>query len=173
MTNQFTESQPSAPVSAYLSLGSNLGDRLLILREALHRLDGHDKIRLSAWASVYETDPVGYTDQPLFLNTVIKIKTTLSPRDLLSVCNQIEEQFERDRSVRWGPRTLDIDILTYDNLQMSDEVLTLPHPEMDNRDFVLIPLQELENGTIGCTKEVRPLYENWYDRHLDDSSDQA
>jgi 2-amino-4-hydroxy-6-hydroxymethyldihydropteridine diphosphokinase len=149
-------------VLVYLSLGSNLGDRLVYLREALVELERNDAIRLTQISSVYETDPVGLTDQPAFLNIVVGIWTTLPPLDLLHACQAVENHLQRERTIRWGPRTLDIDLLTYDDAIMSTPELTLPHPRMDERDFVRIPLQELQTGEIGCTEGVRPLYSNWY-----------
>lgn len=145
-----------------LSLGSNLGDRLLFLRGALQELQRHDAITLEAVSSVYETDPVGWTDQPVFLNIVIRIITSLEPLELLAVCQDIENRFQRERTMRWGPRTLDIDLLTFGDVAMDTPELTLPHPHMMEREFVQIPLQEIETGKVGCSANVRPLYSNWY-----------
>lgn len=149
-------------IQAYLSLGSNLGDRLVYLREALIELERNDAIRLEQVSSVYETDPVGFTDQPAFLNIVVGIRTTLQPLDLLHFCQAVEIHLQRERIVRWGPRTIDIDLLIYDKINMDTPELTLPHPRMGERDFVKIPLAELQTGEIGCTEGVRPLYTNWY-----------
>ena len=160
--------EKNQPAKVHLSLGSNLGDRLLNLREAVHRLDAHEQIKLRAVSSVYETDPVGYLDQPVFFNIAICITTTLQPLELLRFCAKVEDHFERDRSQRWGPRTLDIDILEYGDVRMETPELVLPHPEMEHRDFVKLPLMEILEGVIGCTKEVRPVYENWYERFTDD-----
>ena len=156
------------PARVFLSLGSNLGDKLLNLREAVHRLDSHEQIELLAVSSVYETDPVGYHNQPVFFNIAVCIKTNLQPLDLLHFCAKVEDHFERDRSLRWGPRTIDIDILMYNDLRMNVPELVIPHPEIDKRDFVKIPLAEITDGVIGCTKEVRPVYENWYERLTSD-----
>lgn len=150
--------------AAFLSLGSNLGDRLLYLHKALRRLEQHEGIELKAVSSVYETDPVGLTDQPAFLNIVIRLETTLAPLDLLHVCQETEDYFCRERLVHWGPRTLDIDLLTYDGLTISTTELILPHPRMAEREFVQIPLHELETGEIGCSGAVRPIYTHWYVR---------
>lgn len=149
--------------AAFLSLGSNLGDRLLNLREALHRLELHPEIELTALSSVYETDPVGYINQPEFYNIVVQVKTKLSAENLLLYCQSIEDRFQRDRSIEWGPRTMDIDLLLYSDLRVSSEFLMIPHPEMEKRDFVQIPLQEIRDGEVRCTKSVRPVFENWYD----------
>ena len=149
-------------VIAYLSLGSNLGDRLVYLREALKSLERQPHIVLDAVSSVYETDPVGMIEQPAFLNVVIRLKTSLEPYDLLHICQEIEDQFQREREIHWGPRTLDIDLLTYDDLTLATPELSLPHPRMHEREFVQIPLKELETGEIGVSARVRPLYTNWF-----------
>lgn len=148
--------------TAYISMGSNLGDRLLYLREGLHQLELHEAITLDAISSVYETDPVGLTEQPAFLNIAVRLHTSLSPLELLHLCQETENQFLRDRSIHWGPRTLDIDILTYDDMKIETPELTLPHPRMSEREFVQIPLVELETGEIGCSASVRPIYTHWY-----------
>ncbi len=150
--------------TVYLSLGSNLGDRLLYLREALRYLERQAAIEIEAISSVYETDPVGMTDQPAFLNIAIKLRTSLQPLDLLHLCQETENHFQRERTVHWGPRTLDIDVLTYNDLKMNTPELILPHPRMAERDFVQIPLRELATGETGCSAGVRPLYSHWYVR---------
>ncbi len=147
--------------TAYLSLGANLGDRLATLRQALFELACSDDIRITAASSIYETDPVGLEDQPPFLNAVIAVSTTLQPLDLLHRCQDIENRFQRERNVRWGPRTLDIDMLIYENIVMETPELTLPHPRMTAREFVTIPLRELETGEIGRSAGVRPIDTNW------------
>ena len=152
------------PHIALLSLGSNLGDRLMYLHGALQELERNNQIKLEAVSSIYETDPVGFSDQPAFLNIAVRLETTLSPQELLDVCHNIEDHFQRERTIHWGPRTIDIDIVDFDHLILQTNELTLPHPQMNERDFVLIPLRELESGEIGCSESVRPLYTNWY-RH--------
>ena len=147
-----------------LSIGSNLGDRLLYLHEALQYLEQHEGITLEAISSVYETDPVGFLDQPTFFNIVVRVCTTLEPLALLHFCQHTEDHFQRDRTVHWGPRTLDIDLLTYDQIIMDTPELTLPHPRMNEREFVQIPLNELDTGIAGISACVRPLYTNWYVR---------
>jgi 2-amino-4-hydroxy-6-hydroxymethyldihydropteridine diphosphokinase len=149
-------------VTVYLSLGSNLGDKLAFLRGALRHLERHDSINLEAISSVYETDPVGLVDQPAFLNIVIRIRTSLSPHELLALCQETENHFDRDRSIHWGPRTLDIDLLTYEGITMNEPDLILPHPRMSEREFVQIPLQELNTGEVGCSESVRPIFTQWY-----------
>lgn len=158
-----TNTNPTAH-TVLLSIGSNLGDRLLYLHESLQYMEQHEGITLDAISSVYETDPVGLLDQPIFFNIVVRVCTTLEPLDLLHFCQQTENHFERDRTVHWGPRTLDIDLLTYDQIIMDTPELTLPHPRMNEREFVQIPLKELETGVAGISACVRPLYTNWYVR---------
>lgn len=153
---------PNKRVTVYLSLGSNRGDSLVYLREALNSLERNPHIELDAVSSIYETDAVGMTEQPPFLNIVVRLRTTIEPYDLLHLCQGIEDQFQRERDVHWGPRTLDIDLLTYDDLVLATPELTLPHPRMHEREFVQIPLKELETGEIGVSAGVRPLYTNWF-----------
>ena len=129
-------------VSAYLALGSNLGDRLETLRRAVGLLDarGIDVVRSSR---VYETEPVG-PPQPAYLNVVVEVHTGLEPRELLEACLAVEAELGRVRDERWGPRTLDVDVLTYDERTVDQPDLTIPHPRMHERGFVLVPLLELE-----------------------------
>jgi 2-amino-4-hydroxy-6-hydroxymethyldihydropteridine diphosphokinase len=129
---------------AYLSLGSNVGDREGYLNAAIQKLNEYPDVHVVKKSSIYETDPVGYTDQDLFLNMVTKINTNLSPFDLLSFLQCIEREFKRKREIRWGPRTLDLDILLYNHENIETEQLTVPHPRMFERAFVLIPLFEIE-----------------------------
>jgi 2-amino-4-hydroxy-6-hydroxymethyldihydropteridine diphosphokinase len=123
---------------AFLSLGSNLGDRRALLRDAVESLP--DVVAVSP---VYETAPVGGPEQDNFLNLVVQLDTELTPTQLLGVCHRIESSAERVRDVRWGPRTLDIDIIWMDEVTMDDERLTIPHPRWKERRFVLAPLRDL------------------------------
>ena len=124
---------------AFLGLGSNLGDRRRHLKEAVESLPG-----VVAVSPVYETDPVGGPGgQDPYLNVVVELDTDLSPRDLLGVCHRLESAAGRVRSVRWGPRTLDVDILLYGGFTSDDEELTVPHPRMWQRRFVVEPLRDL------------------------------
>lgn len=150
--------------TVWLSLGSNLGDRLMYLRGALQAIERTGLMTLEAVSSVYETDPVGYTDQPAFLNIAARITTSLTPQEVLLICQKIENDYQRDRTIHWGPRTLDIDIIKFDQIVMQTDQLTIPHPRMSEREFVTIPLTELETGEIGCSEKVRPLYTNWFIR---------
>lgn len=134
---------------AYLGLGSNLGDRKEYLRRAIHALDRHAQIRVRAFSSVYETEPWGVEEQPEFLNIAAAITTNLPPLALLSVVKDIERELGRERTIRWGPRIIDIDILSFGDTvaELRDEEsrreLTIPHPGMEERAFVLEPLAEI------------------------------
>jgi 2-amino-4-hydroxy-6-hydroxymethyldihydropteridine diphosphokinase len=128
----------AAPVRTFLSLGSNLGDRRAHLRQAVDSLPD-----LVAVSPLYETDPVGGPSQGAYLNLVARLDTTLAPRALLAICHRIEANAERVREERWGPRTLDIDIIWMDGIIQDDEQLTLPHPRWKDRRFVLAPLRDL------------------------------
>lgn len=128
---------------AFLALGSNLGDRLEHLRLAVIRLAQHEGIEVVRSSRVYETEPVG-PPQPVYLNAVIEVATMLSPAALLAACQAVEVDLGRVRAERWGPRTVDIDILTFDELEVNEPDLIVPHPRMHERGFVLIPLGELD-----------------------------
>jgi len=126
----------------YLSLGSNIGKRLRNLQTAIKRLReiGFDIIKSSA---IYKTDAWGVTDQPNFLNLILKGKTKLSPKELLKEIKRIEKEIGRKPTKKWGPRVIDIDILFYDKKVFKSNVLTIPHPQLHKRAFVLIPLKEI------------------------------
>lgn len=125
-------------VLAYVAIGSNLGDRRAHLRGAVDALAG--VVRVSP---VYETAPVGGPEQGPYLNCVVEIETDLSPEELLAACQAAERQADRVRTVRWGPRTLDADILLYDDVEVDTADLVIPHPRMHLRRFVLAPLSDL------------------------------
>lgn len=133
---------------AYISLGSNIGNRLEFLQEAVGLLKETKQIDVLKVSSVYETAPVGYVDQAAFLNIVVELKTLYTPHELLSKCNEIEDLLGRKRVVRWGPRTVDLDILLYNEENMKTEDLIIPHPRMAERGFVLVPLMELNPNLI-------------------------
>lgn len=128
---------------AYLSLGTNMGDRAQYLHDALEMLQENGDILVFQQSSIYETDPVGYTDQDAFLNMVVSVKTALSPEELLAYCQTIEKKLGRVRVIRWGPRTMDVDILLYDQNTIDSVSLQVPHPRMHERAFVLVPLLEI------------------------------
>lgn len=127
----------------YLGLGSNMGDREWYLREAVARLAAMAGIHINRVSSIYETEPVGFTEQPPFLNAVAVIDTSLPVRQMLAACMEVEESLERKRDVRWGPRTIDMDILLYGDSHICSPELTVPHPRLHERLFVLIPLLEV------------------------------
>jgi 2-amino-4-hydroxy-6-hydroxymethyldihydropteridine diphosphokinase len=133
---------------AFIGLGSNMGDRLNYLKQAVLLLHEHSEINVEDISSVYETDPVGYTDQDKFLNIAIKISTSLSPDELLEITQSVEQELGRKRKIRWGPRTIDLDILLYNHENIETEKLIVPHPRMFERAFVLVPLIEL-NANVG------------------------
>lgn len=128
---------------AYLSLGSNMGDREAYLRQGIRQLGEHPLIQVQQTAELLETEPYGYTEQDRFLNTAVKLRTLLTPKELLQYLHEIEAAAGRTRELHWGPRTLDIDILFYDKLVYEDDVLVLPHADLENRYFVLEPLSHL------------------------------
>ena len=129
---------------AFIGLGSNLGDRLANLQRAADILRGSKGIRVARSSRIYETDPVGGPPQPDYLNAVLEVETELDPLDLLAACNEVERALERVRGERWGPRSIDVDVLTFDDRAIEDPRLTVPHPRMHERAFVLLPLLELD-----------------------------
>ena len=131
--------------TAYLSLGSNVGDRERMLSDALRLIQGPD-LRVLRVSSVYETEPMEVRDQPWFLNLVAEIETDLFPRQLLSRTQKVEKQLGRKRTVPKGPRAIDIDIVLYGSSVIDTPELTVPHPRMAERRFVLEPLAELAPG---------------------------
>jgi dihydroneopterin aldolase/2-amino-4-hydroxy-6-hydroxymethyldihydropteridine diphosphokinase len=163
--------KPSAPVSAVLdhvgvearryrktefalSLGSNVGNKVANIRAAIARLDAEDGIEVDAVSHLYKTAPWGKTDQDWFVNACLRGTTRLSPQTLLKRCQAIEIQVGRLPGVRWGPRIIDVDILYAGNAELESAGLTLPHPEMMNRIFVLLPLAEVAPDKIVAGKSV-------------------
>ena len=128
---------------AYIGFGSNIGDRLVHIQNAIHTLSKTEEITLQKISSIYTTDPVGYEAQAQFLNGVVAIQTSLSPLALLHTLKHIEAAIGRKHRIRWGPREIDLDILIYGNLCLQTEKLVIPHPEMHLRGFVLVPLAEI------------------------------
>lgn len=143
------------PALAYIGLGSNLGDREAFLRQALERL------RPRRVSRIVETEPWGRADQPRFLNAVAEIETSLDPQALLEHLQALEREFGRVRTKRWGPRTLDLDLLLYEDRQIRSETLVVPHPLLARRRFVLEGLAELcpDRRVPGWGKTVRELLE--------------
>lgn len=133
--------------TAAIALGSNMGDRLGNLRQAVHLLE-NQRIRVTTRSDVFETNPVGVENQRRFLNACILVQTDLSPLELLAETQRVETQLGRARDVRWGPRTIDLDILLFDKMIVNEETLVIPHPRMTERAFVLVPLAQICPGRL-------------------------
>lgn len=160
-------------MKTYLALGSNLGNRLENLHQAVAMLDDHPQIQVLEKAGIYETEPYGDVPQDDFLNTVISVETTLSPRKLLKYIHKVEKRLGRERLIHWGPRTIDIDILLMEGQTLTTPELTIPHVELTKRSFVLIPLQDIYHEKLynkpldewiqasGNAHEVKISQEGW------------
>jgi len=131
-------------VKAFIGLGSNLGERESMIRQALEALSGLPETELVRASSLYDTEPVGDVDQPNFLNAVAQLETDLPASQLLWNLQLIEKRLGRERTRRWGPRVIDLDLLLYGDETIEEENLRVPHPELTRRAFVLVPLVELE-----------------------------
>ena len=144
---------------AYIGFGSNIGDRLAHIQNAIHTLSKTEGIALQKVSSVYTTDPVGYEAQAQFLNGVAAIETSLAPLSLLHTLKHIETAIGRKHRIRWGPREIDLDILIYGDLCVQTEKLVIPHPEMHLRGFVLVPLEEIAPNLVHpvCQESIRTL----------------
>lgn len=134
--------------SVYLGLGSNIGERHAYLNAAAAAIKHIAGVKVIGASSVYESDPVGKTDQPKFLNAVLELETSLLPPALLSELKAVEQAVGRTMTERWGPREIDIDILLYDGLVHEEAALRVPHSEMEKRKFVLIPLREIAPDVV-------------------------
>jgi len=132
-----------ANTTVYLGLGSNLNQPMQQIKQAIEALSCHPLIQVLAQSSLYESLPLGPQDQPNFINAVIKISTSLTPQQLLLLCQNIEQQHGRVKTRHWGERTLDIDILLYGEQLIDLPELKIPHPQMHKRNFVLLPLLEI------------------------------
>lgn len=137
-----------------IGFGSNLGDSLEICTAAIERLCAHPHLQRCRTSSFYRTSPLLVTDQPWFVNGVMVAETDLSPEHLLEVIQQIEQEFGRERQIHWGPRTLDLDLLAYGNHAVNLPTLTVPHPQLHLRRFVLEPLLELVPDWVHPTLKV-------------------
>ncbi|MNW46070.1 2-amino-4-hydroxy-6-hydroxymethyldihydropteridinediphosphokinase [Fontibacillus panacisegetis] len=146
----------SGTTEAYIALGANLGDREATLLEAISLLQEQPDIIVLRTSNMYETDPVGYVDQPNFVNMAVALSTTLSPADLLAVMLETELRLGRERKIRWGPRTVDLDLLWVQGQVIDTPLLTLPHPRMLERAFVLVPLADIvpEEDSSGLYETV-------------------
>jgi 2-amino-4-hydroxy-6-hydroxymethyldihydropteridine diphosphokinase len=140
---------------AFLGLGSNIGDKYKHLLDAILLLEEYKVIKVIKKSSFYETAPIGYTKQDSFINMVIKIETNLVPQELLKTVNEVEATLLRKRVIRWGPRTIDIDILFYDNLKINEIDLIIPHPRISERKFVIVPLLEIDSDMMIDGKNLK------------------
>ena len=149
------------PHIAYLGLGSNVGDREEFIEQAIFLLSKTPGIKMRKKSANYETEPEGNSDQPQFLNAAVEIQTSFDPYKLLSVLHETENALGRERDVEWGPRTIDLDILLYDNQIVSDDKLQIPHPLLHERLFVLKPLSEVAPNAIhpALEKTIMDIYE--------------
>lgn len=150
---------------AYIGVGSNIGDRIGYVQQAHCLLNDTEGISVLESSSLYETEPVGYKDQKWFINAVLKTETSLSPEELLNQCFRIENQLGRVRYSdlpKNGPRTIDLDILFYDNKVINTEIIKIPHPRMHQRACVLVPLLELDEEFFHpvFNKTISELHEN-------------
>ena len=132
----------------YIGIGSNLGDKVHHCEKAISDILAVDRTNLLAKSSFFKTKPIGYTSQDWFVNGVIKIETDLEPLDLFRVLQEIEKRLGRKKTFRWGPRTIDLDILFFDEEKIQLEELRIPHPFLHERQFVLIPLAEIDRSFI-------------------------
>lgn len=133
---------------AYIGIGSNIGDKLNHCEKAISEILKVDHHKLLAKSSFFRTQPMGYTAQDSFVNAVIKIETGLEAHELLRTLKTIESQLGRAETFRWGPRTMDLDVLFFDDIEIRTEELQIPHPLIQNRQFVLIPLAEIDRNLI-------------------------
>ncbi len=140
---------------AFLSIGTNIGEREQNLQDAVRLLMAQDGIIITAISSIYETAAVGYTEQADFLNIAIALNTTYSAAELLTVCQSVENNLGRVREFRWGPRIIDLDILLYNYETIETESLVVPHPRMFERAFVLVPLEEIMTSKYVMLEHVQ------------------
>lgn len=150
--------------TAYLLLGSNVGERKQNLEQAIDQIGRHAGI-VKARSSTYETEPWGLKEQDFFLNLAIEISTELTPEDLMAKLKDIESAIGQPKETKWGPRAIDIDILYYDDLILETETLKIPHPQIGNRNFVLIPLIEIAGDFIDPRSNMT--LDDLYDRCKD------
>ena len=146
----------------YIGLGTNVGDRESNLKDAISELAAVTEIEIISLSSIYETNPVGYLEQGKFLNMVVCINTTFDAQTLLVTCMKIEQNLGRKREIRWGPRTIDLDILLYNQENIVTKNLIVPHPRMLDRAFVVSPLVEIDKDIIlpNMEKPIREIMDD-------------
>jgi 2-amino-4-hydroxy-6-hydroxymethyldihydropteridine diphosphokinase len=157
----------SAPVEIGLGLGSNIGDKPANIRRALTLLAERKAVEITAVSSIYRTAPWGYLEQDAFANACALARTYLSPAALLVEAKTIEAEMGREKTIRWGPRLIDIDILFYGDLPLAEPDLILPHKELFNRAFVLVPLAEVAPGLIIAGRSVTDAAKHYGDNQLE------
>jgi 2-amino-4-hydroxy-6-hydroxymethyldihydropteridine diphosphokinase len=150
---------------AYIGIGSNLGDKLSQCERAVSEILKIDRHKLLARSSLFKTQPIGYTPQDWFVNGVLKIETDLEALELLRTLKTIESKLGRTETFRWGPRAIDLDILFFDDIEIHTEELQIPHPRIENRQFVLIPLAEIDRNL------VHPVFKKTVQQLLNDSKE--
>lgn len=142
----------------YLGLGSNLGVQRANIEEAIALLS--EGVKVTKRSSYYESEPVDYTDQPWFLNIVLEGETELDPESLLRFTQGVEHKMKRVKTIRFGPRTIDVDILVYEGVTRDSETLTIPHPRMKERAFVMIPLNEIAPDLLVGSQTAREILQD-------------
>jgi len=135
-------------MKAFVGIGSNIGDRMGNCLKAISMINDVDGCSVIKRSSFYRTEPIGYKDQNWFVNCIILVETKFSPYELLMQLQEIEKSMGREKGIKWGPRLIDLDIIMYDNLIMDNGKLTIPHPLMHKRRFVLIPMNEIAPSVI-------------------------
>lgn len=145
---------------AYLGIGGNIGDTKRNIESSIELLKQNSGITVTQVSSFYETEPVGYEDQDWFLNVVVEISTSLTPHQLLEYCQTVENELKRVRTIRWGPRTIDVDILLFEGFESDSEILTVPHPRMTQRAFAMVPLYEINKEIEISGEPISSIVEN-------------
>lgn len=145
---------------AYLGIGGNIGDTKGNIESSIELLKESSDIIVTQVSSFYETEPVGYVDQDWFLNVVVEVETSFSPIELLKYCQGVENELKRVRTIRWGPRTIDVDILLFEDFESDSEILTVPHPRMTKRAFAMVPLYEINQELEINGESINSIVEN-------------